>query len=352
MTATDRVLSGRARKGSSKVSNRPSEMTPFKSTTIRLSVTCSTLVLTIATGTAFGMGGGWGGGWGGGGGGGGGPPPDFILDFQPDPSGDRRFTEGVYNSGGGWSGGGGWGNGDSTTDFLQENVTGSYIHQIIGTPESGFVQEVYIEATQTLSFTFSNPTASGNTGMNNPFGAGTGTGNPNKVIMRQLVTDNESANEFLKDVWLAKPVITSGVNDGEMVINTTIDMNEISYQDGITPAQMALTIQFIDPLLDPEFRPEDFDLATDTEYSTIVAGRYIYNEGSGPLGSVGTYSYTDGAGFNLDGVNWASFCDPSQNETTPDGWGGWGGNGDYCEGGNSAGGSDGGGWGGGGWGGW
>jgi len=306
-------------------------------------IACSTFTLTLGSGAVFSFGG-----WGGGGGGGDGTPPDFILDFQPDPSGDRFLTEGGFGGGSGW-GGGGWGNSDETTSFLQENVTGSYIHQIIGSSEEGFVQEVYIQATQSLSIIFSNPTASGNTGMNNPFGSGTGSANPERVIMRQLVLDSESSNEFLKDVWLAKPVITSVVNDGDILNTFIADMNEISYQDSTTAAQITSTLIFTDPMLDPQFRPRDFDLATDAQNSTITGGRFTYSEGSGPLGSVGTYSYADGDGFNLDGVNWSSFCDPSQNLTTSDGFGGWGTNGDYCEGGSSAGGSDGGGWGGFGW---
>ena len=290
---------------------------------------CCTGALTFTTSAAFSFGDGS-------------TPLGFILDFQPDPSGDKFLTEGSF--GGGFFGfggfGGGWGNADEKTSFLQENVAGSYIHQIIGTPEEGFVQEVYIQATRRLAITFRNPTASGNTGMNNPFGPGNASANPEKVIMRQLVFDSESRNEFLKDVWLAKPVITSTVTDGGIESSITIDMNEISYQDDTTAAPITSTLIFTEALLDLENRPADFNMATDVQDSTITAGRYTYSEGSGSLGSQGTYSYIGGNGFNKDDINWASFCDTSQNLTVSNGFGGWRINGDYCEGGSSAGGAD------------
>jgi len=280
-------------------------------------VACGTLVLTFAASAAFSFGGG-GGGWGGGGGS---TEPTFTLDFMPDTNSGGSFGWG--GGGGGW-GGGSVGNSDDRTVFIQENVSGGYIHQLIGSPDDDFAQDVYI-----LGSAYSS------TSMNDPFGRGTGSGNPTRVVMRQRVRDSESVNEFLKDVLLAKPVITSTVFNDEMQINTIIDMSEISYQDALTPAQVAITIEFTDPLLEEAFSPGNFDLATDAQKSTIHAGRYSYSNGS--------YSYEDGDGFNLNGINWASFCDPLQNlnsSVSSGGMGGWGSGGaDYCDGGNSAGGS-------------
>jgi len=293
---------------------------------IRLSiVACSAFTFALAAGTVFsfgGGGGGWGGGGGGWGGGGGSSEPDLTLDFLPDTNSDGSFGWG--GGGGGWGGGGSVGNSDDRTVFLQENV-GSYVHQLIGSPDDDFAQDVYI-----LGSAYSS------TSMNDPFGRGTGSGNPTRVIMRQRVRDSESVNDFLKDTLQAKPVITSTVFNDEMQINTVIDMSEISYQDDETPAQMTITIEFTNPLLEEEFSPGDFDLATDAQNSTIHAGRFSYSSGS--------YSYADGDGFNLSGINWAAFCDPQQNlnSSLSQGGGsfGWGSGGaDYCEGGNSAGGS-------------
>jgi len=220
-------------------------------------------------------------------------------------------------------------NGDDRTVFLQESVSGGYVHQLIGSPDDDFAQDVYILSSGCCD-----------TSMDDPFGRGTGAANPTRVIIRQRVRDSESINEFLKDTLQAKPVITSIINDGQLLNTFIADMSGISYQDSVTAANITITNEFIDPSLDTEFRPDDFDFSTDVQTSGITGGRFIYSSGS--------YDYIDGSDFNLSGINWASFCNPTQNLNASDAsTGGWGSGGaDYCEGGNTTGGSSGsGGWG-------
>ncbi len=233
-----------------------------------------------------------------GGGGGGTTEPNFILDFLPDTNSDGSFGWG----GGGFGGDGNVGNQNDQTFFLQENL-GGYVHQLIGTPDDDFAQDVYIQSGECC-----------NTSMNSPFGSGTGDANPTRVIMRQRVRDVESLYEFLKDKLNAKPVITSIVNDGGLVSTFIADMSAISYQDSTTPSDITITTEFIGQPPDTAFIAENFDFATDVQKSEIHGGRFSY--------SLGNYSYADGDGFNLNGINWAAFCDPEQNLNSSDGFGG------------------------------
>ena len=285
--------------------------------------------------------------------GGSGGSTNFVLDFQPDPTGDRELSSNRDGGRGGW-GGDGWDSSDNRTSFLQENVAGDYIHQIIGLPDDGFVQEVYIATTSDLQANRRNDgpgVASGQTSENDPFGRGTATGNPQRVIMRQRLQDSDSINEFLKDVFATKPVITTTVDGGDIVSNFVIDMNEISYNDMNTPGRITNTLVFTGPAdpaaADPSQGPQNFDAATDAQDTRVSAGRYTYATGSGRLGSQGRYTYFDGDGFDLN-IDWSIFCDSAQNRNnSSDGGRSWGSGGsNYCEGGSSSGGS--GGWGGGG----
>ena len=268
-------------------------------------ISCGTVILLLTTSTVFSYG----------------EDTNFTLDLMPDTNSDGSFGWGGGGGGRGGFGGGSVGNSDDQTSFLQESVGNGFIHQLIGTVDDDFVQEVYI---QSSSYS--------DTSMNDPFGQGTASANPTRVLLRQRVRDAESVNEVLKDNWSTKPVITSIVVSDEIVNTFIADMNEISYQDDTTPAPTTITLTFTDPLLDQEFRPEDFDLATDAQKSTIHGGRFTYDSGR--------YSYADGDGFNLNGINWSAFCDPSQNQNSSDGFGGWdSGGANYCDGGSSAGGS-------------
>lgn len=211
--------------------------------------------------------------------GGGTTEPNFVLDFLPDTNSDGSF--GWDGGGGGGFGGGGdnVGNDADKGFFLQENVSDGYIHQLIGSPDDDFAQDVYIQSG-----------ACCNTSMNDPFGQGTGAVNPTRVVMRQRVTDDESVNDFVKQSLNAKPVITSIVNDGDLVNTFIADMSGSSYQDSTIPADITITTEFLGQELSPAFLAENFNFATDVQKSSVDGGRYTY--------SSGIYSYAEGDGFN------------------------------------------------------
>lgn len=85
----------------------------------------------------------------------------------------------------------------------------------------------------------------------------------------------------------------------------------------------------------------DYDFADRAETTYFTAGAYTYTDGTNYGGSLGTYTYQDGAAgdaFQPTNKDYSSFCDPSQNTdwsgngacTNSDGTGGgfgWGGGG-------------------------
>ncbi|MCF6324432.1 MAG: hypothetical protein L3J89_08930 [Gammaproteobacteria bacterium] len=191
---------------------------------------------------------------------------------------------------------------------------------------------------------------------------GTGSANPNSIIMRQLVKDSASPSfsiDFIKDRFLYKPKLihTNGGVDGFEAL-TVIDMSNSLYTD-ITPVDENADFDNILTLTDPlkyetagDYNvdiPNPEYTSTMTEIREFTAGGFTYTPGSGTGGSGGTYNYIDSAdnanpAYNPLNTDWVSFCDVSQNVN-------WSGNG-ACTNGDGSGGGWGGGWGGGGWGGW
>lgn len=222
------------------------------------------------------------------------------------------------------------------------SVSGSgswYWHFILGGP-SGFGQEVII---QTQSSPGSNLTrgaisrSSGTLPQNGSGGAangidplagiyqvdnsvtGTGTAHPRRVIVRQIVQDDEMDSTFLKGVdqngtfqgWDTKPRIIQTLDEGEMTATVDINMSGQSYSQLDTAAPISYTLSFDTNTV------ANFDMATDTQKSDVTAGRYVFVGGGGEAKEYdaleGIYYYVDNGGYNLFGITGLEFRHDSEN---------------------------------------
>ncbi len=255
------------------------------------------------------------------------------------------------------------------TPFFYERVDG-YWHMIIGEPDSGFVQETYIPilglfhsysgGREPVFFTLNGNLEQWSGNGWDPLGAtydvygpddssytGNGTGDPTKVLIRQILgpgtlSDTGSrveswacaggafCQEFLKSEELFKPVITQFYNDGVLMMNFQLDMSAISYTDNTTAALFTNILEINDPDLPPPNTmgasapaPNRFDMSTDSQNSTVNAGKYTYTAGiswyddnDGDLYRAygeGTYEYESGtSGFQMD-IDWNALFDANQN---------------------------------------
>jgi len=216
-------------------------------------------------------------------------------------------------------------------EFVTDPDTGiSYIHIVMGDLADGFIQELYIEMTGNTATYGSflggagvmlggafggNQGSAGNRAGNaaNPLGndqsaTGSGTANPSKVIMRQIVNDGEMSMEFLKDKFDRKPVIAQALNSPGIYATSIIDMRNSTYSDMNTPGIAMHTMVLNGPDL-----PDDngqFNTLTGSQNGDVTAGRFIYTPGTGPGGADGVYEYLDSStGFDMSNVSWESYFD-------------------------------------------
>jgi hypothetical protein len=242
---------------------------------------------------------------------------------------------------------------------VQEGVSyggKEYWHQIIGTPSSGFVQEVYIERLPVLwngdedrlcsasmgdvgyaqctgvrggiTGTQDRYSAAWNWGVADAFGngvsplhpndkyTGTASANPNKVVMRMILDDAKGgmSTEFLKANLLKKPKITQDVSTPEIKGNFVFDMRALYNSDINSTGVMINRFDLLsnDPDLPPESR--HFDALRDGQYLDVTGGRYMYTAGTGILQSGGTYTYGDGShGYDPAAVDYLSFRNIGEN---------------------------------------
>ncbi len=172
---------------------------------------------------------------------------------------------------------------------------------------------------------------------------GTGSGNPNRVIMRQILTDNVQTDMlFLKDRFDYKPLISQTTQDADFTSYIELDMRNKLNSD-MSPIDPATEMVHTTTLLNAGVPNNggDYDFADRAETTYFTAGAYTYTDGTNYGGSLGTYTYQDGAAgdaFQPTNKDYSSFCDPSQNTdwsgngacTNSDGTGGgfgWGGGG-------------------------
>jgi hypothetical protein len=218
------------------------------------------------------------------------------------------------------------------TPFYQELVNDqglSYYHVLIGAPGDEMSQEYYI-AVATLpnggiSCCWSNgapfSSSSGNfnggpdqapafKGWADPLGttttasgasaSGNGTGNPERVIFRQVIQDREINQETSKLSFLNKPKITQSLTNADIQALFGFDMSNSTYRDMNTAGIMTNRIA----LFDAGHTAFDFDVASSSQRSTLTGGRFTFTPGLGQGESFGTFQYFEGAGFDPYLTNW------------------------------------------------
>lgn len=254
---------------------------------------------------------------------------DFELNFLPDNTGQMSTISQITGC---------LGTCDGHTAVLLDNgnqlrigedvynpETGKvYKHFIIGDVADGFIQEAYIEI-GVETYTNSGETWSGlatggdySLGGNNedPLGSewsssGNGTANPNRVIVRQLMSDGVIHQEYIKSAFSKKAKITQTVIDpGQMTSQFEIDASKVLMNQLSTAGTMI-------NMIDLAGEANDFDIASlsgDGVDINVNAGQYIYLDGAGSGGSSGIYLYLDG-GENVRSTDWSSYYD--LNETNP-----------------------------------
>ena len=252
--------------------------------------------------------------------------------------------------------------GDELTPFLYESVIKDgeeYLHMIIGKPEDGFALEMYIRGRDNGDSAFRSTWASdvsngynfqsGNSMLQTP---GNGTGNPEKVTIRQVMggtwddvartwncSGTEYCSEFLKDTLLTKPLIAQKVSMANFSAEFEVDMRNIGYQSdmgetGYDGADTVAPIVNKVSLTSPSFllAPGDglFDMSARHTYTPYpddgtaytsdgtTGGRYSYTPSADveTFGANGSYTYF-ADDFDVDSVVWCDYFDASQNQVGP-----------------------------------
>jgi hypothetical protein len=269
---------------------------------------------------------------------------DFTLNFQPrDPNlGDNFYPDARCNfpEFGSDLNCGHFGTSDSTP-FLQELYTDPdtnmvMYHLIIGSPSSGFSQEVFIRANGRTWEGGAGSAALGDglcrSGFNwtsecnafDPLGGshdnvftGDATGDPTAVIMRQIQggtwdsgtstwscgAGQDHCQQFLKASMSQKPIIDQTVRDISMGMTATFsfDMSNSDYQTDNIAGTLQSTVEF------SANGAGDFNYAQNVKPagSNITGGRFKFT-GSGPTdANLNPYVYFDG-NFILD-QDWAKY---------------------------------------------
>ncbi len=267
---------------------------------------------------------------------------EFVLNFQTNPNVVPSWANWSCNAGGGGGmggmGGGGmgmFGPGCGSDYFVQELINDNgtnYYHVILGDPaQDDFALEFYMRIGDGCWWC-----GGGMGGMGGGLGpapysssygdvsdrlasawlplagvdlVGNGTGNPNRVYIRQINNDAQMTQEFLKDTEANKPRITQVIKDGTFTSTFDLDMRNGGHGAYSDPAS------FINDTTIEGVPMGSFD-AANTPGAYINAGRYIYTAdnpaGTPHGGAYGTYTYEDG-GFDIYAIDWLSYCIPEQN---------------------------------------
>ena len=148
-----------------------------------------------------------------------------------------------------------------------------------------------------------------------PIESGNGTGNPNKVIMRQKLDDGEMTQEFIKSTFSKKPKIVQEISTTEMTSLVEIDMQAHSYNEFDNSAVSVVnTLSFVDPdnaVADWSIDNPDGGRGSGKADSYVDAGQYIYSGGDAAIGNAnGEYTYAEGiGGFDYENANWEAYMD-------------------------------------------
>ncbi len=180
------------------------------------------------------------------------------------------------------------------TPFLQELVMidgQTYYHSVVGDPASNFAQEVYIMIGG-CCYSNNYPLSSSES----PFGGG----NPTRVVMTNMIRDEEFTQRFIKDSLAFKPLISQTVVNADIRMDFEIDMSAIGYGTIDVVGNIANRLE----LLTNEYQGSGnydntvipaFFSAKSLVKQTVNAGQYTYTPGNGNGGSDGEYTYWDGA---------------------------------------------------------
>ncbi len=220
--------------------------------------------------------------------------------------------------------------------FMQEVITegnNTYYHVIIGDPvDDAFSQEFYIRGAGCCWFTEKGPAwnpmygeaplsaSYGDTGklLSSAFFplapvtlSGNGSGNPNRVYMKQINQDNEMYLEFEKSFEDKKPRITQVIDDGEVVSEFILDNSNAGYSESIAAGEYKNTLT----LLTPEKTPlavGGYDIAKEAPDQVVTGGLYTYVDGPEPEGAFGMYFYVE-AEYDPVYIDWLAYCNPEEN---------------------------------------
>ena len=228
--------------------------------------------------------------------------------------------------------------------FVQEIVIiggEAYYHLILGQPVDGFAQEVFIKTLSSLSFPGgpSSDSAGKSCFVSNNFDcqgfannartplnsdsstSGNGSGNPNRVVMRQIMRDSagEFSQEFLKANLTTKPIISQDHKTAEVTAKFVLNMSAIDYNTIDQAGVLTNTVQVLDPTIPAG--SGNYSYATHAQSypgpganinSTVTGGKYIFTPTRVGLPG-GVYTYDEGSNYPVAEVNWESFRDPAQN---------------------------------------
>jgi len=210
----------------------------------------------------------------------------------------------------------------------------TYYHMIFGSLAEGFIQESYVEmgfgnyGSQALGEPLNSGSASGGHSEYNStttFGngydpldmnidaaarsvtSGNGSENPNRVTVRQIMSDGEIMMEVLKDRYTTKPRISQMVIAPDITMMFEIDMRAVDYNTANAQVEIHNTMHLLQGDVPPN--AAQFNMATDIDKSHVNAGKFTYTEGSGFGGSEGIYEYTDGY-YDNNNTDWGRYIDP------------------------------------------
>lgn len=204
------------------------------------------------------------------------------------------------------------------TPFVYERVNdgadNTYYHLIVGEPDAGFAQEVYIQAGSGITgggcsgpitcggdaaqIGNNSVSASGGQGATgfgsegsgfDPLGSdqgftGNSTGNPTRVQMRQLLTDGDLTVDFVKDKFLEKPSISNTIDAADMTATFIVNSAGNLLSDSTTVSPVTNTFELTGSNLPPDAQPPGggapssvrFDMSTDSQSSLVTAGQYRF----------------------------------------------------------------------------
>lgn len=167
----------------------------------------------------------------------------------------------------------------------------------------------------TWSKPFVNPLADTDISANN-IGAGSGSGRPDRVVFNQVIRGPGFSETITKANVDNKPKITQTINEAGISSNFVLDMSTLNYYGAaslVTGAPLTNTLQVTDMQTGEIL--VNFDNITSSQRPNINAGKYIYNSGSGPGGSNGTYTY-ETATYAIHETKWINFWDENVNIST------------------------------------